>query len=527
MGLPQRRPKEVRNAWSGEIAGSPAPVTGIRKLPGWTRQTLSQMLGEQLRDHKLIIVSNREPYMHVRSQGGIKIVETVGGVVSALDPIMRAVGGTWVAQASGEADRDTADSEGRLQVPEGPDRYTLKRVFLTPQEEAGYYYGFANEGLWPLCHIAFQPPVFDEKDWESYVSVNELFAQAVLREAQGSRPLIFIHDYHFALLARMVKQRLPQAIVFQFWHIPWPSSEVFRICPWKSRILEGLLGNDLIAFHIQNHCNNFLDSVDRQMESRIDWEEFSVTREGHTTSVKSAPIGVDYEELSLLASSPEVQEEALKFRIRHQLDGRKIILSIDRMDYTKGILQRFQAVDRLFQLYPEHLGKIVHVQLGVPSRSRIPAYSTLQEEIERQVQIINARHGTEHWQPILYLKEQRDRKDLLPLYRAAQVCAVTSVHDGMNLVAKEYIASRTDGLGSLVLSEFVGAARELSHALLVNPYAIGPMAEALHQALLMPEHEQKGRMSLMRETVREQNVYRWVGRLLIQAAQLDSARPWW
>jgi trehalose 6-phosphate synthase len=485
------------------------------------------MLADQLSDHKLIIVSNREPYMHVRTEQGVRAVETVGGVVTALDPIMRAVGGTWVAQASGNADRETADAEGRLLVPQGPDRYTLQRIFLTPNQEEGYYYGFANEGLWPLCHIAFQPPDFNEEDWRLYVAVNELFADAVVREAEGSRPLVFIQDYHFAMLARMVKQRLPEAIVFQFWHIPWPSSEVFRICPWKKELLEGLLGNDLLAFHIQNHCNNFLETVDRELESRIDWEDFSVTREGHSTSVRAAPIGVDFEELSLLASSPQVEADALKFRTAHNLVGQKILLSIDRMDYTKGILHRLKAIDHLFKTHPEHLGRVVHVQLGVPSRSRIPAYRVLQEEIERQVGVLNARHGNETWQPIVYLKEQRDRRDLAPLYRTAEVCAVTSVHDGMNLVAKEYVAARSDRRGSLVLSEFTGAARELTQALLVNPYAIASMAEAFHQALVMPEQEQMGRMSRMREIVREQNVYRWVGRLLVQAAQLDSTRPWW
>jgi len=456
-----------------------------------------------------------------------RAVETVGGVVTALDPVMRAVGGTWVAQASGDADRETADPDGRLLVPQGPDRYTLRRIFLSPEEEEGYYYGFANEGLWPLCHIAFQPPVFNEEDWETYELVNAHFADAVVREAEGSRPLVFIQDYHFALLARMVKQRLPDAIVFQFWHIPWPSSEVFRICPWKKEILEGLLGNDLLAFHIQNHCNNFLETVDRELESRIDWEDFTVNREGRSTSVRAAPIGVDFEELSLLASSPEVGNAALRFRMAHQLTGQKILLSIDRMDYTKGILHRLQAIELLLKTHPEHVGKMVHVQLGVPSRSRIPAYRVLQEEIERQVGVLNARYGSETWQPVLYLKEQRDRRDLLPLYRTAEVCAVTSVHDGMNLVAKEYVAARGDRRGSLVLSEFTGAARELTQALLVNPYAIGSMAEAFHQALTMSDQEQTGRMSLMREVVREQNVYRWVGRLLVQAAQLDSTRSGW
>jgi trehalose 6-phosphate synthase len=486
--------------------------------------TLHQLLTDQLQGYRLLLVSNREPYSHVRAGTGTKVVEAVGGVVTALDPVMKAARGTWIAQATGDADRESSDASGRVLVPPGAERYTLRRVFLTPEEENGYYYGFANEGLWPLCHIAFQPPLFSDDHWEAYRKVNARFARAVAEEAAGERILVFIQDYHFALLPKLVKELLPGAVVFQFWHIPWPSSEVFRICPWKHELLEGLLANDLLAFHIQNHCNNFLETVDRELESRIDWEDFSVSRDGHPTLVRPAAIGVDFEEITLQVMGSDSDRLGREFRMQYGLEGKKIILAVDRLDYTKGIPHRLAAYDLLLRRHPELEGQVVHVQLGVPSRSQIPAYRRLQEDIEEQVAVINARHGRENWSPILFLREQRERKDLLPLYCTAEVCAVTSVHDGMNLVAKEYVAARGDRRGVLVLSEFAGAARELPQALLVNPYAIGATADSLYQALQMPEEEQRVRLERMRETLKEQNVYRWVGRLLVEAARLDGAR---
>jgi trehalose 6-phosphate synthase len=498
----------------------------VRKGPGWTQATLHQLLSEQLKGYRLLIVSNREPYSHVRVGTGMKVVQAVGGVVTALDPVMKAAQGTWIAQATGDLDAEASDTSGRVAVPPGSARYTLRRVFLTPEEEDGYYYGFANEGLWPLCHIAFQPPLFRDEHWLAYREVNARFARAVAEEAAGEKTLVFIQDYHFALLPKLVKELLPGAVVFQFWHIPWPSSEVFRICPWKQDLLDGLLANDLLSFHIQNHCNNFLETVDRELESRIDWEDFAVTREGHTTLVRPAPIGVDFEELTREATVPQAREDGHEFRKQYGLEGKKIILSVDRLDYTKGIPQRLSSFDLLLRRHPELAGEVVHVQLGVPSRSRIPAYQRLQDDIEEQVAVINARHGREHWTPILFLREQRDRKDLLPLYCTSEVCAVNSVHDGMNLVAKEYVAARVDRRGALVLSEFAGAARELPQALLVNPYAIGTTADTLYKALVMPEEEQSARMERMRETLKEQNVYRWVGRLLVEAPRLDAARSW-
>jgi trehalose 6-phosphate synthase len=487
----------------------------------WTRDVLHEMIETRLKGFRLLCVSNREPFIHVRSPDGIRCTDPASGVVSALDPALRATGGTWIAHGSGSADRETADARGRLRVPPGDDRYLLRRVWLSREEERGYYEGFSNEGLWPLCHIAYQRPRFERSDWDHYRAVNARFADAVVEEAGSDRALVFIHDYHFALLPRMVKDRLPGAIVFQFWHIPWPNPEAFRILPWKQEVLEGLLGNDLLAFHIQHHCNNFIDTVDREIESRIDRERFTVTLRGSPTLIRPQPIGVDFDEIDRQASAPDVARRAAAFRRELRIGERKLLLGIDRLDYTKGIPERLRAYDRLLSLRPEHAGRVVLVQLGVPSRSGIPAYRRLEEEVDRLVAEINARHGHRSWTPVHLLKEGRDRRELLPLYRAADVCLVTSLHDGMNLVAKEFVAARNDGRGVLVLSRFTGSARELGQAVLVNPYAVDELADALHAALEMPVPEQASRLLRLRETVREANVFKWIGKLLAVAARLE------
>jgi trehalose 6-phosphate synthase len=491
----------------------------------WTRELLYRLVAEQLRDFHLICIANREPYMHVATPGGIRCQAPASGVVTALDPVMRATGGTWIAHGSGSADRETADAFGRLRVPCAFPRYTLRRVWLTAEQEGGYYYGFANEGLWPLCHIAYRRPRFDEQAWKQYAAVNEKFADAVVEELNGHRPLVFIQDYHFALLPKLVKQRLPNAVVFQFWHIPWPNPEVFRICPWKQEILEGLLGNDLLAFHTQFHCNNFLDTIDRELESRVDRERFSVTLRGSDTLVRPHPISIDFESVSEQASSAETAARVEALRRDLGLGDRRVILGVDRLDYTKGIPERVRAYDRFLERHPAERGRVVLLQLGMPSRSSIPAYQEFQEEVERQIEDVNRRHGTPDWTPVRFLKDHHEHPDLYAYYRLADVCLVTSLHDGMNLVAKEFVSSRTDRRGVLVLSEFTGAARELTHAFLVNPYAVDAVAEALRAALALPPAEQAARMDRMRQAIQEQNVYKWVGKLLQQAARLEAGAP--
>jgi trehalose 6-phosphate synthase len=396
-------------------------------------------------------------------------------------------------------------------------------VWLSPDEERGYYDGFANSALWPLCHIAYERPTFEEDHWRHYAAVNERFADAIAEEAAGSRALVFIQDYHFALLPRLVKQRLPSAVVCQFWHIPWPNPEAFRICPWKQQILEGLLGNDLLAFHIQYHCNNFLDTIDREIESRIDRERFSVTRLGSETLIRPHPISVDFDQISRDASGPATLDRVERLRAQHRLHGLRVLLGVDRLDYTKGLPERLRAFDRMLQRHPSLAGRVALVQLAVPSRARIAAYRALREAVARAVEEVNRRHATPSWTPVVHLEGYEDRSALAAWYRLADACVVTSLHDGMNLVAKEYVAARADGRGVLVLSRFTGAARELEQALLVNPFAVSEMGDAFAEALALRPEDQRARMERMRETVRAHNVYRWVGRLLEQAARLEPS----
>lgn len=485
----------------------------------WTREKLCSLVKDLFQDARLIIVANREPYMHQRDGESIRCIQPASGLVTALDPVQKACGGTWIAHGAGDADHETADGTDRLQVPPENPSYTLRRVWLTKEEEDGYYYGFSNESLWPLCHIAYTRPVFDASDWEQYKQVNAKFADAVLQEIEGQRAIVFVQDYHFALLPRLVKDKRPDAVVCQFWHIPWPNREAFRICPWREDILHGLLGNDLLGFHIQYHCNNFLDTVDRQIEARVDYERFSVTRGGKDTLVKPFPISLDTDLPQIdggKAGGLDPERIRRQLRIRDQA----IMVGVDRIDYTKGIPERFRAVKRLIEKYPEHREKFVFVQLGAPSRTHIKHYRMLNDEIDELVEEINWRHGTIRWKPIVFLRDHHDAKRVFSFYRAAHVCVVSSLHDGMNLVAKEFVAAREDLRGVLVLSHFTGAAREFNDALLVNPYATDRFADALHEALNMPPEEQERRMRLLREQVAENNVYKWAGMILTDAARL-------
>lgn len=491
----------------------------------WNRERLHSLLSERLSDYRFICVANREPYIHVKTPDGILCTQPDSGVVSALNPVLSATGGTWVAHGGVSGDRETVDEKGRVRVPPGEERYNLRRVWLTEEEEEGYYYGFSNEGLWPLCHIAYQRPAFRKEDWKQYVAVNEKFADAVVDEIGQSRALVFIQDYHFALLPKMVKERAPGAVVCQFWHIPWPNPEGFRICPWKREILEGLLGNDLLAFHIQNHCNNFLETVDRELEARIDREGQSVILKGSPTLIRPHPISTDFDRFSQDAASTESAERQAAIRKRLRIGPAKVLLSVGRIDYTKGIIERLQALDTLLVRHPEWTGKVVLLEIGIPSRTRISRYRFLQEEIESLVTQINRKYRAGHWKPIHLIREHQDSATLASFYRTADVCLVTSLHDGMNLVAKEYVAARSDCRGVLLLSQFTGAARELGQALIINPYAVDDLAEVLHQSLVMPPEEQASRLERLRMTVREHNVYRWAGKLLGEAARVEVSGP--
>jgi alpha,alpha-trehalose-phosphate synthase [UDP-forming] len=494
----------------------------------WTADRLAVHVRSRLEDGRLFVVSNREPYMHVRQGKNVEVHVPPSGVVTAVEPVLCACDGTWVAHGSGDADQDAVDANDRLAVPPDDPHYTLRRVWLTKEEEEGYYYGFANEGLWPLCHIAHTRPIFRASDWQHYKDVNRKFADALLEEMENiSRPIVLVQDYHFALLPRMIKQSRPDARVAIFWHIPWPNPEAFAICPWQRELIDGLLGADLLGFHIQSHCNNFLQTVDRIVESRIDWEHFSVQRLDHLTSVRPFPISVDFNDPLADPTPDSTYEERATLLKALGVEASFMGVGVDRLDYTKGILERFLAVERFLEKYPTYQGTFTFVQIGAPSRTHIKRYHDLQAEVEAEADRINWRFQSDRWKPIVLLARQHSHEEIEPYYRAADLCLVTALHDGMNLVAKEFVATRRDERGVLVLSCFTGAARELRDALQVNPYDIDQTAEAIRAALEMSPEEKQTRMQHMRRLVRENNVYRWAGSLIgelceVRLQEIDS-----
>ena len=492
----------------------------------WTADRLAVHIRSRLGDGRLFVVSNREPYMHTRRGKFLEVSVPPSGLVTALEPVLCACDGTWIAHGSGDADMEAIDQHNRLRVPPEDPQYTLRRVWLTKDEEQGYYYGFANEGLWPLCHIAHTRPIFRANDWEHYQAVNNKFADAVVEEMEGTiNPVVLVQDYHFALLPRLIKQRRSDARVAIFWHIPWPNQEAFGICPWQRELVDGLLGADLIGFHIQSHCNNFLQTADRIVESRIDRERFSVQRHGHLTLVRPFPISVDFAHAGgeTAQEPPYVERSALLKALG--IDAAFVGVGVDRLDYTKGILERFLAIERFLEKYPRYQGQFTFIQIGAPSRSHIKRYHDLQAEVEAEADRINWRFRLDRWKPIVLLNWQHNHKEIQAYYRAADLCLVTSLHDGMNLVAKEFVAARSDERGVLILSCFTGAARELTDALQVNPYDIDQTAEAIHAALEMEPEEKQLRLQRMRKIVREHNVYHWAGTLIADLCELRLETP--
>jgi len=490
----------------------------------WTAERLRVSLQDKLHRKPLFVVSNREPYMHVLNErdGTISMIVPASGLVTALEPVLLACNGTWVANGAGSGDREVVDKNDRLRVPPDHPSYTLRRVWLTDEEDKGYYEGFSNEGLWPLCHIAHTRPVFRPEDWIYYQRINRRFADVVLQEMEGTEtPILLAQDYHFALLPRMVKEARPDARVAIFWHIPWPNPEVFGICPWQRELVDGLLGADLIGFHIQTHCNNFLETVDRAVEALTEWDRFAVNRQGHVTRVRPYPISVEFPENGISVEQTRnagVERAAICEELG--IEASLLAVGVDRVDYTKGILERFRAVERFLDLNPGYQRRFSLVQIGAPSRTDIVRYKNFLDEVSAEADRINAPFQTGLWKPIVLLKRHHSHEEIARYYRAASVCMVTSLHDGMNLVAKEFVASRSDERGVLILSTFAGAANELSDALLVNPYDVSQLSESIHRALEMPEEEQIKRMQWMRRTVRERNIYQWAAHLISDLTEL-------
>jgi trehalose 6-phosphate synthase len=486
----------------------------------WTPERLRVEIENLLKKKKMIVVSNREPYMHIHEGKNIKCIVPASGMITAMEPILKACSGLWIAAGTGDADKETADKNGRVEVPPEDPKYTLKRLWLTKQEEDHFYYGFSNEGLWPLCHIAHTRPTFRNEDWKYYQKVNKDFARAVLEETKDEeQPFILIQDFHFALLPGLLKKEKPGAKVAIFWHIPWPNPESFGICPWQREILMGMLGADLIGFHTQYHCNHFLETVNRALESRVLWENFSVKMGGHTTYVKPFPISIDFTLKDYDNDSPKI--EIAQLLNEHSIAAKYMGIGVDRIDYTKGIIEKFLAIERFLEKNPSYLGKFTFVQIGAPSRTLLKSYSDMVNAVENEANRINWRFKVKDWKAILLLKRHHSHSEITPYYTSANFCMVTSLHDGMNLVAKEFVASRNHNDGTLILSRFAGATQELEGAIIINPYDIEKSADAIKTALEMSLDEQNHRMKQMRLVIVRHNIYSWAASLLRTMATIN------
>ena len=497
-------------------------VSKMKEL-NWDKDSLYQLVQGRLDGRLFIVASNREPYIHTMSDNKVTCNRPVSGLTEALDPVLRASKGTWVAWGSGDADREVVDAHDRVSVPPENPEYTLRRVWLTKDEVEGFYFGFANEALWPLCHVTFTQPIYRESDWNTYKKVNQIFAEAILQEVNNRQAMVLVQDYHFALLPRLIKKENPKLTVGQFWHIPWPTYEIFRTCPWHKEILDGMLGNDLLGFHVQSFCNNFLETVERTLEARTDRSEFTVTYQGKTTRVQPFPISVDFDHLTQEAKTKAVAQEIESISREFGLKGKYIGVGMDRMDYTKGIPERLLALDKFLEKFPGYRGKMVFIQAGMPSRTQIESYQNLNQRIDDLANGINTKYGDSSWQQVIMMTRQLSHAALAALRLMANFCVVSSLHDGMNLVAKEFVSSRVDGDGVLILSQFTGAATEMREALLINPYAITEFAESIREAIEMPAAERRRRMKALRETVASNNIYRWGGTTVLNLISIAGA----
>ena len=507
---------DVRDLVS-RLAAEEAADSGAR----WSAERLRHVLQRDLQGEGIIVAANREPYVHERgADGEVVVLHPASGLVTALEPVMRACSGTWVAHGGGSADFEVVDARDRVRVPPGDQgAYWLRRLRFSGEEEQGYYYGFSNEGLWPLCHMAHTRPEFRAADFVQYERVNRRFAEAVAAEAEVDDPIVLVQDYHFALLPGLLRARLPRATILTFWHIPWPNAERFGTCPWERRLLDGLLGSSIVGFHTQADCNNFIESVDRYLEARLDRERHSVVKNGRETLVRPYPISIEWPS-RWLADAPPVATCHEDVRRRLGLPPDALLgVGVDRLDYTKGVEERLLAVERLLERFPAFRGRFWFAQLAAPSRTAIPAYQALNDRVEALAARINGQYGGDY-RPIVLLRAHHEPPDIFRYYRAADLCYVSSLHDGMNLVAKEFVAARDDLRGVLVLSRFTGAARDLTEALVVNPYDLEEASGALAAALEMPPAEQEDRMRSMRALVGDFNVYRWAGRMLLDATRL-------
>ncbi len=536
-------PAVGKHAWTGLIsqAGITLGFAAVvaTEFPGWGNQVqlllvgslaIHELVGPILFRHgltrageleadvarPLVVVSNREPYLHSHDpRGGITWKAATGGVAVALDALMRERGGVWIAHGAGPADRLVVDAADKLRVPPESPSYLLRRLWLEEPAFSAYYGGFANEGLWPLCHVVDVRPKFRSEDWAAYQDINARFAAAIHEELGASNAPVFIQDYHLALVAPALKAHRPNVTTALFWHIPWPSPDRLRICPWRREILAGLLANDLLAFQLERDRKNFLMAAEEELQADIEHEASRVRFGNRYSTVISVPIGVDYDRIQTLASEPSLGEEQRRLRTLLDLRADIIGIGVDRLDYTKGIPERLAALDLLMTRRPDLRGRLTFVQIGVPSRSQLESYAAIEAEIQQRIVDINARHATGFGAPLVsYSKTPLNAFSLVALYRLAHFCVVSSLHDGMNLVAKEFVAARDEEDGVLVLSALAGAAQELHDALIINPYDVEGFADALASALDMPRAERLARMRAMRRVVAGRNVFGWASDIL-------------
>jgi len=480
---------------------------------GWSKKTVIDLVKNKLRDSLFIVASNRQPYIHKFVKGKIECLRGPGGVVTALDPVMQELKGLWVCCGSGDADRFIAQNN-KVKVPPYNPSYEIKYIWLSKEENLGYYYGFSNQALWPLSHLVFIKPIFREEDWKVYQKVNEKFASSIYEECKGEKAVVFVQDYHLALVSKYLKKFDPSIKTILFWHIPWPTYDVFRILPQKQEFLEGLLSYDLLGFHIRYFCNNFFDAVAAELESKINKESSTIVYQGHTTLVRNYPISVDFEGLDKKAREKEVEEAIFSLKEEFGLKDFKVIIGLDRIDYTKGILERINAIDKFFEMYPQFKEKVIFIQMGEISRIHLSQYKQLNDQINNLVEEVNFKHSTGFWRPIIFVRRHLSFCELLGFYRLADICIVSSLHDGMNLVAKEFVSSRFDERGVLVLSKFTGVAREFKEAILINPYYSEEVAKALFYALTIKEEEERERMRKLRGYLQRNNIWRWIGKII-------------
>jgi len=513
-----------RSLLEARIAASEEAKLNIEKLDiPWTAERLRQYSRDILKNKTIVAVSHLEPYIHTKNGNNINYYVPASGLITSIEPVMQACGGLWIAEGSGSGDKSVVDKNDKMQVPPNDPKYTLKRIWLSEEETKGFHHGFSDQAMYPLFHMAHTRPVFRENDWQEYKKVNQKFAKAILSEIKRiKKPIIFIQDFQFTLVPKIIKKKRPDAIIGIFWHIPWVSPETFSICPWKKEILDGMLGADLIGFHTQLYCNNFIETVGRELECLINIEQFSVTRNAHVSLIKPFPISIAFstaqeESIDLQAEKHEAKKLLKSIGVHTKLIG----VGVDRLHFIKGVIDRLRGIDVFFEKYPEYIGELTFIQISPPLESKLSEFQEYYDKVKGIVDRINEKYKKNNWKPIVFLNKHHSRDEVYRYYRLANFCLVTSLHEGMNLVAKEYVASRSDEKGVLILSQFTGAAKELKEAIIINPYNSKETAQAIYTAINMPESEQARRIRRLKNTVRTRNIYRWSAEFLRTLTNFD------